>query len=123
MMLTAVPVLAQQTLTLQPVDCGDHRIVACTTQVVEGGTFHIALGKDKHTLTLTSIGTNRLTATDPMVRGVVMADDGIDHLHADFSAKDASGATFTGSCNLTLTARSVNGVKNYTLTAGTVTIQ
>jgi hypothetical protein len=119
----AAPLLQAQTFTLSPVDCGDHRIIVCTTQVIEGGTFHIALGRDKHSLTLIGVGPNKLTATDTMLRGVVIPDDGIDHLHADFSATDAAGNTFTGSCNLTLTARSMNGIKNYTLTAGTVTIQ
>jgi hypothetical protein len=119
----AAPLLQAQTFTLSPTDCGDHRIIVCTTQVVGGGTFHIALGRDKHTLTLTGVGANKLTATDVMLRGVVIPYDGIDRLHADFSVKDASGNIVTGSCNLTLTARNVNGTKNYTLTAGTLTLQ
>jgi len=122
---------AQQTLTLTPSSgtetCGSpvgpNAGIACTAQVVGGGTFYIELGPGKHTVTLTSVGTNKLTASDTRATGTIMANNGTDRLHMDFSPKDASGNTFTGKCSLVLQQKDVNGVQYWTLASGTITIQ
>lgn len=120
--LTA-PLYAQQTLTLKSADCGDHRVIICTSQLNEGGSLHIELGKEKHLVNLAFAGPDKLSATDYAVRASVISGDGIDHLYGNLSAKDGTGVYHNGKISLTLTARSVNGVKNYTLTEGTVVIQ
>lgn len=120
----AAPILHAQTFTLSPADCGDHRSIICTAQVVEGGTFYIELGREKHKVNLAFVGPDKLSATDYRVRGTIVSGDGTDRLIiSNLNAKDASGNVHTGSVSITLQARSVNGVKTYTLTAGTVTVQ
>lgn len=114
---------AEQTFNFTPTSCGDHRAVVCTTQIVEGGTFHVELGHTRHSIVFTSVGPNKLTATDSHVAGSVISGDGIDRLHMDFSAKDASGNTITGACYLIFQDSNVNGVKYRTLTQGTITIK
>lgn len=120
----AAPILHAQTFTLSPADCGDHRSIICTAQVVEGGSFHIELGREKHLVNLAFVGPDKLSATDYRVRGTIISGDGIDHLIiSNLNAKDAAGNVHEGTVSIILTARNVNGVKNYTLTAGTVTLQ
>ena len=55
----------------------------------------------------------------------MVSGDGIDHLYIQqFSARaHLETPQLQDRAKLTLTARNVNGTKNYTLTEGTVTIQ